>query len=852
MRRVLFLLSLLLMNVCMLSAQTIKGKISDKKTKKPVEQALVRAFSEKDELVSYTYTDEHGVFSIAKNNSITKINISCLGYESIVLPFAEFEKHTHIYLNEGLFNLREAVVTSKRIEKKNDTIVYSVAGFAMPQDKSIADVLAKMPGIEVKTDGRIEYNGSLINKFYVENMDLMNDKYTLISNNLDRKKVKKVEILQNHQAISVLRGKKFSEQAAINLVLEDNAKLNWTGTIDIGFGYNEKEHLLLHDNRLLAMIFGKKKQHFSIYKSNDTGKNIASEIYDVIYQRQRSLGEEPGILSGFSFGIPHLSSDRYTYNQSHLFASNHLQRVRKNTDLRTQVSYFYDDKSGYSELVTDYLLSADSIYSTRESYHTQKIQNRIEASIGYELNSNKCFVKNNLKSSFAWQKDKSNLYLNGRSMDMYVVPDKQYLQNDLELIFPISSLRTLSITSVNAYNRMPQELSTINGGVQRVEYGSFGSFSSMEMKNKIGGFYFKNKIGFEYYRQSLETSLMQFSGKTEYVGENKLRKILPSFASGITIKRGDVQWEADILLKWWNLNTSIGEKSVLLPEWRAYIHYDLNAMSSCSFTYRHQQTFMDLRRMYHIPYFSGYRNMTIGNSLIDNTPSHSFSFYYTYTHPVKGLFFSGSLRSDFTQKKSVLKSEVMDGNIFLTTVVPADYMRKSTQVNARISKSNSWWKSIFALSGSYSYTKDKRLRLDALSDMSQKTFVGVFSSSLRPAYWLSVDWESRGTHHRITGEGIRSKTTNLQHKLGLHFVLSKSLSLSLKNNLMQYLELNKKVFFADAVLAFKQKRFELELVASNLLGKKTFVQDIITFDYSVINRTVIRPREIMVKVAFGY
>jgi hypothetical protein len=108
------------------------------------------------------------------------------------------------------------------------------AGFAQPQDRSIADVMSKMPGLEIKPNGQIEYNGMAINKFYIEGLDLMGNKYALASNNLNRRHVKSVEILKNHQPIAALRGKSFSEQAAINLVLEDNAKWHLTGTADLG------------------------------------------------------------------------------------------------------------------------------------------------------------------------------------------------------------------------------------------------------------------------------------------------------------------------------------------------------------------------------------------------------------------------------------------------------------------------------------------------------------------------------------------------------------------------------------------------------------------------------------------
>ena len=59
-----------------------------------------------------------------------------------------------------------------------------------------------MPGMEVKPDGQISFNGKAINKFYIEGMDLMGDRYALASGNLLRKRVKSVEVLRNHQLVN--------------------------------------------------------------------------------------------------------------------------------------------------------------------------------------------------------------------------------------------------------------------------------------------------------------------------------------------------------------------------------------------------------------------------------------------------------------------------------------------------------------------------------------------------------------------------------------------------------------------------------------------------------------------------
>ena len=69
--------------------------------------------------------------------------------------------------------LKEVIVTAKKIRQSGDTISYSAATYRGKNDKTLEDLLRKMPGIEVKADGQITYNGQWINEFYIEGLDII-------------------------------------------------------------------------------------------------------------------------------------------------------------------------------------------------------------------------------------------------------------------------------------------------------------------------------------------------------------------------------------------------------------------------------------------------------------------------------------------------------------------------------------------------------------------------------------------------------------------------------------------------------------------------------------------------------
>lgn len=75
--------------------------------------------------------------------------------------------------------LQEVVVTAKKIRQSGDTISYAASSYISKNDKTLEDLLRKMPGIEIKADGQILYNGQWINEFYIEGLDMLGSNYSV-------------------------------------------------------------------------------------------------------------------------------------------------------------------------------------------------------------------------------------------------------------------------------------------------------------------------------------------------------------------------------------------------------------------------------------------------------------------------------------------------------------------------------------------------------------------------------------------------------------------------------------------------------------------------------------------------
>lgn len=266
-----------------------------------------------------------------------------------------------------------------------DTLSFLVKSFKQKQDRSIADVIKKMSGLQVGEDGTITYQGKRINKFYIEGLDLLGSKYSQASENISADKVKSVQVYERHQPVKLLRDVTFSDQAALNIVLTDDARNIWQGLADIGAGTKAQGGAgALGDSRIMVMMFSRKMQSISMYKYNNTGKDVMKEVHD----RQTVENDAPvenSILGGITMPAPSLDQTRTTFNNSNLLATNWLFKTRKGDDLRLQVSGLLDKTTQSQTTQTVYtdLAGGNAIVEDVDAaQHTSEIS----AELKYEKN----------------------------------------------------------------------------------------------------------------------------------------------------------------------------------------------------------------------------------------------------------------------------------------------------------------------------------------------------------------------------------------------------------------------------------------------------------------------------------
>ena len=159
---ILFLI-LLIMPAYAQKGVDITGTVIEEGTNEPIEQATVRLLSVKDSsMIGGIATSRNGSFMLKniKNGSYL-LHVSFVGFDPLYQPACYGEtnpvKLGKLALTDGAIQLGEAVVIGKapEVTVRNDTMEYNADSYKTTEGSMLEDLLKKMPGVEVDSEGKI-------------------------------------------------------------------------------------------------------------------------------------------------------------------------------------------------------------------------------------------------------------------------------------------------------------------------------------------------------------------------------------------------------------------------------------------------------------------------------------------------------------------------------------------------------------------------------------------------------------------------------------------------------------------------------------------------------------------------
>lgn len=250
-------------------AQDISGLVWDAENKDAVAGVIVVARGFGGNVLDYCLSEKNGAFQIKKREGIASLEFTLLGYEKLVIS-PPFPEQSQVFLRPSQERIASAVITQSSVTVQGDTISYSAAAVRGRNDRSLGDLLKRLPGIEVTSAGQIRYNGAPVNRVYIEDRDILNGNYGFATENIDAQMLRSVQVYRNHQPVKALRGIVESETAALNIQLEDFAKGRWTRKLDAEGGLTGLSYPAWIGD-LLGVLIGRQIASMNKINTNNIG-----------------------------------------------------------------------------------------------------------------------------------------------------------------------------------------------------------------------------------------------------------------------------------------------------------------------------------------------------------------------------------------------------------------------------------------------------------------------------------------------------------------------------------------------------------------------------------------------------
>ena len=294
-------------------------------------------------LIQYASTDTDGRFTLQNVPAGDHLlNFSFLGMQTLYKPITSGPSKEvdlgKINMTPTSTLLSEVEVKADYIpiEIKKDTISYNADAFQTTPDAVVEDLLKKLPGIEVQSDGSIKAQGENVEKVLVDGKEFFGSDPKAATKNLPARAIKKVKVYDKKSDIAEFTGVDDGErEKTIDLQLKEEFKKGLFGKAEVGYGSDDKYTAKTSFNR-----FSKTLQLSFLGQYNNINQQGFS-FNDQMSFSGSSMGNMGGEYRIISADIPY--GDGISNGDINTAAGGLNFNWQKNKNFNVRTSYFYNN-----------------------------------------------------------------------------------------------------------------------------------------------------------------------------------------------------------------------------------------------------------------------------------------------------------------------------------------------------------------------------------------------------------------------------------------------------------------------------------------------------------------------------
>ena len=826
-----------LLFTCQMQAQfLIKGKVIDSETHQPLERATVTLTHDSSSTVyKYALTDPKGCFSFSVSENISwTVHVTYLGYQKESLPVQK-GKEMMFQLKPEAISLKEVEIKGGRIYGRQDTVKYDLSRFTSGKEQSIKEALKKLPGIDInEQSGEIRYNGKAISQFTVEGIDVSGGRYNQVTENLKTDAVKDVEVIEHFQPIRSLRNKMPSDKVALNLTLKPEIRSRWLLTLQAADGYGDQ---MLYTGKFNALQLARERQGIYLYKADQTGKDLSTELQQLISDNQNFLTptDVPTFIDQPTFSFP-LEKQRLMANTTHLASVNRLYRKNEEQQSRFTFHYLYDEQHRNQGTQEIYYYPSDTIHIAQAqdySLYTHQAQ----ATYNYERNGTRSFFRNLLEAHGVWSHSQENLQGN-RELTQSLQINSLQLTNQLNLL----TTREHTTSGFRSFFRYAHQPTTLQFAQVNQSFG----LQQVYMDNQAYHQWKKNEMTFGI-TGGVQGEWLLLHQTTNFSSPQFKIYVTPMWMWERNTLRLTVSADAAYLKKNNPQYTDLRISPTVSLYWQFSPRWELITCAQL------QQKNEEATAYYPYSYWQNYRTVVSFSSHVPELQDQLYSFYLTYKRTVHEFFWSLSGSYWNRKNQQLTHSEYRDSIFSLTTWEVPNHNR-SYSLTSLLSKGFYDWNLKTSLETQLIHSEGKQAGQGSIQNYRYTQLMLTPKINWTPLSWFNTTYLASLTCNRsLIGESNNLPALwNIRQRIYLEIGNSTYQIRLTGEHYYNQLDENhhQHVWLADAETSYIKNKWRFSMSLCNLFNQKEYRYTTYSAIQQYTSWIKMRPREILVSIQY--
>ncbi|GHT21120.1 collagen-binding protein [Bacteroidia bacterium] len=393
---------------------SVSGVIADSVSAAVLDGANVQLVTAKDlKFVAGGVSAPSGKFEVSKVPAGEyRMIISYLGYTTAFKPLALTGEARavnvgKIVLNKEDIALEGVNVTAKfnPIIVKKDTIEFNTSAYKTKESDVVEDLLKKLPGVEVETDGTVSSGGQQITKVYVDGKQFFGDDPKVAMKNLPANIVDKVQVVDRKSDQAQFTGiEDDNTEKVINLTLRPGNRNGMFGRAMAGYGSDDGFNGGRYDANGFIGYFQGGTQMTALLSSNNTNNigfsDFMGDVMSTMGGSGRTMGGDGGNRGGgnrgggggYNLGGMSVGGSNSGISTATSGGANFNKTFGANDKLKLGANYFFNvmNRDVVQESNRRNLFDSDTVfYSNQNQTQNRKSQNhRINFELDYTINEN--------------------------------------------------------------------------------------------------------------------------------------------------------------------------------------------------------------------------------------------------------------------------------------------------------------------------------------------------------------------------------------------------------------------------------------------------------------------------------